>query len=156
MPERTDLAQLVRDAVKDVVTGQAVTPPVIKCEPGLEAVVDPMRIRQVISNLLSNALKFSPPGSPVTVAVTTDDDTIEITVHDAGPGIPDERRDELFSKFGRLGHTGHGMGLGLYISRAIARAHGGDLELRDGPGATFALTLPRSAAHRPAEERSHN
>ena len=54
----------------------------------------------------------------------------------------EDRRDELFSKFGRLGHTGHGMGLGLYISRAIARAHGGELELRDGPGATFALTLP--------------
>jgi signal transduction histidine kinase len=106
-----------------------------------------MRIRQVISNLLSNAFKFSPVGTPVTVTVTQGDDVAEVVVHDDGPGIPPDRRDELFSKFGRLGRTGHGMGLGLYISRAIARAHGGDLELRDGPGATFVLTLPlRSTA----------
>ncbi|MDX6197735.1 MAG: hypothetical protein QOJ79_886 [Actinomycetota bacterium] len=143
VPERTDLGRLVRDAVKDVASGRADPMPVIMTEPGVDALVDPMRIRQVISNLLSNAFKFSPAGTPVTVTVTSDDDIAEITVHDEGPGIPEDRRDELFSKFGRLGHTGHGMGLGLYISRAIARAHGGDLELRDGPGATFALTVPR-------------
>jgi PAS domain S-box-containing protein len=142
VPEHTDLAKLVRDAVADVVAGQGVSMPVIRTHDEVTAPVDPMRIRQVISNLLSNAFKFSPPNTPVTVTVTSDDTNAEITVHDAGPGIPENRRDELFRKFGRLGHTGHGMGLGLYISRAIARAHGGDLELRDGPGATFALTLP--------------
>jgi PAS domain S-box-containing protein len=142
VPEQTNVTRLVRDAVADVVAGHGVPMPVINASVDVEATVDPMRIRQVISNLLSNALKFSPPNTPVTVTVTTTEDELEITVHDAGPGIPEDRRDELFSKFGRLGHTGHGMGLGLYISRAIARAHGGDLELRDGPGATFALTLP--------------
>jgi PAS domain S-box-containing protein len=145
VPETTDLARLVRDAVADVVAGQGVATPVIRTQDDVTAFVDPMRVRQVVTNLLSNAFKFSPPSTPVTVTVTSDDAMAEITVHDAGPGIPEDKRDELFRKFGRLGHTGHGMGLGLYISRAIARAHGGDLELRDGPGATFALTLPLRA-----------
>jgi CheY-like chemotaxis protein len=149
VPERTDLVTLVRDAAADVVAGMGVPMPVLVAGSSVDALVDPMRIRQVISNLLSNAFKFSPANTPVTVTVTADDDNVEITVHDEGPGIPEARRDELFSKFGRLGHTGHGMGLGLYISRAIARAHGGDLELRDGPGATFALTVPRHSV--PAE-----
>jgi two-component system sensor histidine kinase KdpD len=142
VPERTDLSRLVRDAVADVVAGQGVATPIIRTDSAVEAMVDPMRIRQVVANLMSNACKFSPPGAPVTVTVTSLDDTAEVTVHDQGPGIPDDHRDELFTKFGRLGQTGHGMGLGLYISRAIARAHGGELELRDGPGATFVLTLP--------------
>ncbi|MCU1590953.1 MAG: hypothetical protein JWP11_2209 [Frankiales bacterium] len=142
VPEMTDLARLVRDAVADVVAGHGLPTPIIRTDDDLHAPVDPMRIRQVVANLLSNAYKFSPPNTRVTVTVTSHDGSAEITVHDAGPGIPEDRRDELFSKFGRLGHTGHGMGLGLYISRAIARAHGGELELRDGPGATFALTLP--------------
>jgi PAS domain S-box-containing protein len=148
VPEQTDLAKLVRDAVADVSAGHGLPMPVIRTETAVEAPVDPMRIRQVVANLLSNAYKFAPTNTPVTVTVTSHDDVAEVTVHDAGPGIPEDRRDELFSKFGRLGHTGHGMGLGLYISRAIARAHGGDLELRDGPGATFVLTLPlrRAAA----------
>jgi signal transduction histidine kinase len=148
VPERTDLAKLVRDAVADVSAGHGLPMPVIRTETAVEAPVDPMRIRQIVANLLSNAYKFAPTNTPVTVTVTSHDDVAEVTVHDAGPGIPEDRRDELFSKFGRLGHTGHGMGLGLYISRAIARAHGGDLELKDGPGATFVLTLPlrRAAA----------
>jgi PAS domain S-box-containing protein len=142
VPEHIDLAELVRDAVADVVAGHGLSTPIIRTQNAVEAMADPMRIRQVIANLLSNAFRFSPPSKPVTVTVSSHDGLAEITVHDAGPGIPEDRRDELFSKFGRLGQTGHGMGLGLYISRAIARAHGGELELRDGPGATFALTLP--------------
>jgi signal transduction histidine kinase len=145
VPEKTDLAELVRDAVADVAAGHAAPAPIVRTHDQLEADVDPMRIRQVIANLLSNAYKFSPAGSPITVTVTRQDGCAEITVHDAGPGVPEDRRDELFTKFGRLGQAGHGMGLGLYISRAIARAHGGELALRDGPGATFALTLPLHA-----------
>jgi signal transduction histidine kinase len=116
--------------------------PIVRLEGDVRAQVDPVRIRQVVANLLSNAFKFAPGGTPVTVAVTSRDDLAEITVHDEGPGIPADRRGELFGKFARLGRSGHGMGLGLYISRAIAQAHGGTLELLDGPGATFALTLP--------------
>jgi PAS domain S-box-containing protein len=151
-PEPTDLSELVRDAVADVVAGHGLPTPIIRTDNAIQAPVDPMRIRQVIANLLSNAFTFAPTNTPVTVTVTSHDGFAEITVHDAGPGIPEDRRDELFGKFARLGHSGHGMGLGLYISRAIARAHGGELELRDGPGATFALTLPlRAPVREPAD-----
>jgi two-component system sensor histidine kinase KdpD len=156
VPEQTDLARLVRDAVTEVVSGHGLPMPIIRTDEKVRAAVDPMRIRQVLANLLSNAFRFSPENTPVTVAVTSHDDVAEITVHDAGPGIPEDRRDELFNKFSRLGHTGHGMGLGLYISRAIARAHNGELELRDGPGATFVLTLPlRQEAREHVDSNGH-
>ncbi|MBK5306262.1 MAG: response regulator [Frankiaceae bacterium] len=154
-PEPTDLGTLVRDAVADLCAGHNWLPPTVTVTGDVMADADPMRVRQVLTNLLSNAYKFSPAGTPVTVTVHGANGTAEITVHDEGPGIPPDRRHELFSKFGRLGQTGHGMGLGLYISREIARSHGGELELRDGPGATFALTLPRAAARDRVEPNGH-
>lgn len=145
VPERTDLAQLVRDAVADASAGHAGPRAVVVADPGVSVDVDPARIRQIISNLLSNAFAFSPAGKPITVTVSAAFGSATVIVHDDGPGVPVDRRDELFTKFGRLGRQGQGMGLGLYISRAIARAHGGDLVLQDGPGASFALTLPHHA-----------
>jgi signal transduction histidine kinase len=83
----------------------------------------------------------------VRVDVATRDGNVEVLVLDQGPGVPAERRPELFQKFARLGGDGAGMGLGLFISRAIARAHGGDLTLTDRSdgGACFALSLPLHA-----------
>jgi len=140
--ETTELGRLVRDAVADTAAGHGAAQPQVTVTGPVTAVVDPVRIRQVISNLLSNAFKFAPTGTDVTVTVTADGNRAEVVVHDDGPGVPPWNRNELFSKFGRFGGPAPGMGLGLYISRAIARAHGGELELRDEPGATFALTLP--------------
>jgi PAS domain S-box-containing protein len=155
VPEDIDLGGLVRDAVADLCAGHNWPSPTVRVVGEIRASVDPMRVRQVLANLLSNAYKFSPSGTPVTVTVRSVDDLAELTVHDEGPGIPADHRHELFGKFSRLGRSGHGMGLGLYISRAIARAHGGELELRDGSGATFALTLPlRSAARANADQPS--
>jgi PAS domain S-box-containing protein len=141
-PEPTDIGELVRSSVSDLCAGHGWRAPVISAPDGLVAEVDPVRIRQVLANLLSNAYKFSPPGSPVTVTLSTVAGQVEIAVTDEGPGIPDQRRDELFKKFSRLGADGAGMGLGLFISRALARAHGGDLQLHDGPGTAFTLALP--------------
>ena len=141
--EPTDIGALVRDAVTDLCTAHGWCPAVVSVAEGVVADVDPMRIRQVLANLLSNAYKFSPSGTPVSVTVHGVNGVAEIAVSDEGPGVPPERRDELFVKFARLGQVGPGMGLGLYISREIARAHGGDLVLRDGgDGATFALSVP--------------
>ena len=91
------------------------------------------------------AAKFSPPGALITVRVAGNDDQVEVTVRDDGPGIPADRRPALFRRFGRLDPNVKGMGLGLFISRGLARAHGGDLLLLDEgpPGATFLLRLPR-------------
>lgn len=115
--------------------------------------VDVVRIQQILTNLLSNAIKFSPPNSKIDLKVSRDDDLVTICVSDEGPGIPTERADELFQKFSRLGAEVKGTGLGLYLSRAIARAHGGELELgdRDGKGCDFLLRLP---IHSPSTEAS--
>lgn len=140
-PEPTDIGELVRACVADVCSAHSWVLPELTAPEGLIAAVDPVRICQVLSNLISNAHKFAPSGSPVRVVVETSGTGVTVTVSDEGPGVPPQRRGRLFEKFERLGQQGPGMGLGLYISRAIARAHGGDLAL--GPdGRTFVLSLP--------------
>lgn len=141
----TDVAALVRDLVQDlavVTDGHTVR---VEAPEALVASVDPLRARQIVTNLVTNAAKFSPPGTLITVGVWSDDDRVEVTVHDDGPGVPAHRQAELFRRFGRLDPGIKGMGLGLYVSRGLARAHGGDVTLLDDgrPGATFVLRLPR-------------
>jgi signal transduction histidine kinase len=112
---------------------------------------DSVRIGQIISNLLSNALKFSPENSSVTVRVQTNPGYAIISVRDQGPGIPESQLPELFERFyrGDLKHLNGegGTGLGLAISRQLALAHGGDLIAENHPagGALFSLRLPISA-----------
>ncbi len=108
--------------------------------------VDADRIRQVLVNLVSNAVKFSKRGSEIQITISVVGSTVAICVNDEGRGVAEDREDELFQKFSRLGATEDGTGLGLYISRAIARSHGGDLKLesKDAPGCRFKLTLPLS------------
>ena len=107
--------------------------------------VDPVRIRQVLTNLLSNAARYTPPGSPIDVTLAQAGETVELAVRDHGPGIPPEDAERVFERYARLGGDGSGSGLGLYVSRELARAHGGDLLLGqpDGGGALFVLRLPR-------------
>ncbi|WP_410638448.1 MASE1 domain-containing protein [Amycolatopsis sp. lyj-346] len=111
---------------------------------GIVTGLDPLRIRQAFSNLVSNAVKFSRRGAPIEVALIELEDTVEIAVTDHGPGVPPPHQDRLFGKFARFGPDA-GIGLGLYICRQISREHGGDTVLADtGPGGTtFALSLPR-------------
>lgn len=114
--------------------------------------VDPLRLEQVLSNLLNNAIKYSPQGGPVKVAVyltTPDDQHLYIAVSDRGIGIPVEYRDGIFERFYRA-HSGHnfgGLGLGLYISRQIIELHGGQIsvEFKEGEtqsGTRFIIKLP--------------
>ena len=109
---------------------------------------DEARLEQVLVNLVSNALKFSPPDSPVTVTVAADDDEVSVAVHDLGPGVADVHVGTIFRKWGRADHGMPGTGLGLYLSRGIARAHGGDVRYRRLPGdggTVFTLSLPLDA-----------
>ncbi|MGC7096866.1 MASE1 domain-containing protein [Amycolatopsis lurida] len=142
--ETTDLGELARTVVGELPDLTEDHPVELLVESGVVAGVDPFRIRQVLVNLLGNAAKFSPPGSPIRLALTVEGDHVEIAVTDRGPGVPAEHRDRLFGKFERLGSTQKGTGLGLYISKEIARSHQGDLVLADsGPdGSTFVLSLP--------------
>ncbi|HEV7887458.1 MAG TPA: hybrid sensor histidine kinase/response regulator [Acidimicrobiales bacterium] len=145
--EPVDLSQFVAEVVADLGALTEPHPVVLDAVPGVVAHGDPMRLRQVLTNLLSNAAKFSDGPKPITVGVRPGEGGAEVWVADEGPGVPVDRVDQLFGRFSRLGATTPGMGVGLYVSRGIARAHGGDLVLaepRPGEGARFVLTLPIS------------
>ncbi len=116
---------------------------------GFAVQADKSRVFQITANLLDNAAKYSPEGSPITVTCRQEDAWAVIRVRDYGPGIPETGRAQLFSRFGRMPgsriRAGRvGTGLGLYLGRLLAHAMGGDLELEStGPGgSTFRLRLP--------------
>lgn len=108
---------------------------------------DPGRLTQVMWNLLSNALKYSPPGSPVVVRMRRGDGAVILQVSDSGPGIPAEALPHVFEPFWKgegNEQRGSGLGLGLSIARRLAALHGGHLtaESRNGEGTTFSLLIP--------------
>jgi PAS domain S-box-containing protein len=110
---------------------------------------DPARVRQIIGNLLSTAVKYTPVHGEVVVRVAEGYDHVWVSVTDSGPGIPKEKREFLFEEFTRLDPTNSGgAGIGLAISRRLARALGGELTVESevGNGSTFTLVLPRRAA----------
>lgn len=116
----------------------------------IEAEVDALRIEQVLTNLLENAVKFSPPESLIEVAVSQPDDvTVQLSVRDHGYGVPPEHRERVFERFFQAHAQSHrsGLGLGLYISREIVERHGGAIaaEYPEDGGMRFVVTLPREA-----------
>lgn len=120
------------------------------CGDDIVARGDPERIRQILLNLLTNAVKFTPSPGRISVSCSVDDSTARVVVRDTGPGIPEEKVDEIFAPFVQLRRESAGSqagtGLGLAISRDLARAMHGDLiverEVRDG--SAFTLSLPRA------------
>ncbi len=113
--------------------------------------LDGVMIEQVLFNLIDNALKYSPAGSPVDVSAHTDDGDIVVDVADRGPGLTDGERDQVFDKLYRGTASksgGRGAGLGLAIARAIVTAHGGRIWAanRAGGGAVFSFSLPLEEA----------
>jgi signal transduction histidine kinase len=115
-------------------------------EIGVRVSGDPARISQILDNLLSNALKYSPAGTPIEIAVTTTGGEAQVWVEDRGVGIAADERDRLFAPYFRTQRTRGipGSGLGLHISRRLAQQHGGRLWLESSgdDGSTFALALP--------------
>jgi PAS domain S-box-containing protein len=114
-----------------------------------EVIADEHLAVGIVSNLLSNALKYSPEGSAIEVTTRRDDDSVVTTVSDEGPGIPPGDRERIFDKFTRLGdhltRPQQGVGLGLYIARRSVERLGGTISVDNrpsGPGATFSFTLP--------------
>ena len=107
---------------------------------------DAQRLRQVLGNLIDNAVKYAPTGTTVAVRVSGLNGNVTVSVRDEGSGIASEDQRLIFEKFGRVsgGNTKPGTGLGLYIAQSIAEAHGGSLAVASarGRGATFTLTLP--------------
>lgn len=111
--------------------------------------LDGARLLQVISNLVGNALKFTPEGGRVTVSWALAEGELRVSVADTGPGIAAEQLPHLFGAFWQAGEADRrGLGLGLWISRAIVEAHGGRIwvDSREGEGAVFHFTLPAAGA----------
>jgi signal transduction histidine kinase len=110
---------------------------------------DPDKLQQILLNLLSNAIKFTRAGGRISVHCGTLEESVTISVADTGIGIPHDRLEGIFEPFvqvdARLTRSEGGVGLGLAISRDLARAMGGDLtvESSEGAGSTFTLLLPR-------------
>ncbi|HEX2035306.1 MAG TPA: HAMP domain-containing sensor histidine kinase [Chloroflexota bacterium] len=140
------LVALARETV-DTVRTEAIPIDVCTAEAEVRVVADPDRVRQVLENLLANAVKHSPAGAAVRVRVGTEERPggtwATVTVSDQGPGIPAELVPRLFERFA-LGPGSTGLGLGLYLARRLAEAHGGTLTVDStlGAGTHFTLALP--------------
>jgi two-component system sensor histidine kinase SenX3 len=145
------LEVLVEDAVDQLRPAAAAAGINLQVHPGAAGALVECDQRQVVSaiaNLIDNAVKYSEPGSPVTVSTSLDGDAVEIEVRDAGIGIPSRDLERIFERFYRVDHarsraTG-GTGLGLSIVRHVARGHGGEVTVEsvEGQGSTFRFLLP--------------
>ena len=143
----TDVPALVGQLVADARARGDRHAIMLTAPPGLEAEVDPLRLEQVLINLLDNASKYSPDGGAIEVDVSClGDDAFMIAVRDHGLGIPPERRARIFERFYQAHGDGYrsGLGLGLYISSQIVELHGGEIRVEfptDG-GCRFVVRLP--------------
>jgi len=110
--------------------------------------LDAIRVEQVLTNLLSNGLRYTPPGGTIHIAMQSMGPEVEVAVHDSGSGIPEDALPFVFERFYRVdkarARAEGGSGLGLTIARQLVRAHGGELSAANHPegGAVFTLRLP--------------
>lgn len=147
-----ETAALARPAAvaKDIVLGLRVSPAL---PPAVLA--DPVRVRQILLNLLGNAVKFTPEGGKVTLSAGSGPGGLQLIVTDNGPGVPADQRERLFQDYERMGADAAGMegtGLGLAITAALAHAMGGHVSYEPGPegeGSCFSVILPLPAAAAP-------
>jgi signal transduction histidine kinase len=151
--EPLDVAELVSAAIQEI-SGKYRGEHIVVVQPAtpVAAVADGDRLVQVIVNLLDNAIKYSPEGSPVTVRWEAQGATLVLHVEDRGCGIAAENLPRLFTRFGKIGtaiRSGHvGTGLGLYISHGLVTAMKGQISVQSTPGhgSIFTVTLPRASA----------
>ncbi|MBA2673790.1 hybrid sensor histidine kinase/response regulator [Ramlibacter sp.] len=149
-PAPMDLAQMLHSLVEAMgeQAKAASTPLELDAPPHLALTADEFRIEQVVTNLLTNALRYG-GGGPVRVSLATEGAHAVVSVKDQGPGIAPQDQERIFGQFERAEATSAvpGLGLGLFISRQIAQAHGGSLTVRSEPGAgaEFLLRLPLDA-----------
>ncbi|MEO7164816.1 MAG: HAMP domain-containing sensor histidine kinase [Bdellovibrionia bacterium] len=154
-PSETDVSALLKDCIQsrlNVIAEEASVKLDLGAPPSLNAFVDPVRTEEVISNLVMNAIRFSPEGGVVWIRLKDEGDSFRLIVRDQGPGIDLEDRERIFRPFQRVQRSSRlgGLGLGLYISRQIAQLHGGDVSLVEslpGKGNVFEAHFPIRRAH---------
>jgi signal transduction histidine kinase len=142
-----DLATLVQEVAWRTPTGEHAM--VVEVEVGLTAPLDPTRLSEVLAHILDNASKFSPPDAPIEIrAYRSADGEAVIEVADRGPGIPSDRREDVFEEFTEWRPPGYeetpGAGLGLFICRVHLKAMAGRIDIEDegGSGTMLRVTLP--------------
>jgi signal transduction histidine kinase len=142
---------VLKAALTDVIQGATSDAVELDIPDDLAAVVDPLVLERVVSNLVANAVRYGAP--PIRIAAHQRDRHLRVSVEDSGPGVPKELEGRLFDRFARGGSPETGHGLGLAIARAYAQAHGGDLVYDRRPsGARFELLIPqeRNGLSKPA------
>jgi signal transduction histidine kinase len=148
-PKPVDLRAVCRQIIDELETIARDRELTLECDVDGNGAWDEHRILQAIGNLASNAVQHGTPGSPVRMRLTGDAERVAVEVHNRGT-IPSEMLPRIFEPFRSGRHSGQraeGLGLGLFIAQAIARAHGGGLEVDSGDDATmFRLVLPRQTA----------
>ncbi len=157
-PERVDLRALCEQSADEQMAATERTIVLDMPSEPVEAVVDTDRIGQVLTNLLSNATKYSRPEDPVTLSLTVEGESALFSVRDEGPGIPKQELQHLFERFYRVpgidvqSGSALGLGLGLYISSEIVERHGGRIwaESELGKGSKFSFAIPLMALPFPA------
>jgi len=146
----THVVRVKGDAAVADVRANADVPARVEHEADLPLVrVDAAQLQRVLVNLLENAAKFSPPGTPVRISAAARSGRVTVSVADGGPGVPDSERAHIFRPFYRgPGGRQPGSGLGLAIARGLATANGATLTLEpaDGPGATLTVSIPAAPA----------
>jgi len=152
--EQVDLAEVARDTVDDARATAPEREFALEAAAGATVLADPHEIRQVLGNLLRNAIVHTPPGTPVRVTVEREGDEVRVRVRDHGPGLPVDDADALFDRFWRAEGGRErgkaGAGLGLAIVAGIVEAHRGHVQAANAPdgGACFTVLLPAAAPAR--------
>ena len=147
MPSRVGLEEVLPGALRSLAVGDDTieldvpeTLPRVLADPGL--------LERALANLIDNAVRFSPPGSPPRVTAGAVDGYVDVRVVDRGPGVPLADRERLFVPFQRLGDSGQneGVGLGLAVAKGFVEAMGGEIEVEDTPGGGLTIVTRLRAA----------
>lgn len=143
------LSEIIEEAMQHIGRKAGNRPIMVKQEDGILLVkIDPKLIVQVITNIIDNALKYTPVNTEITLTAKRLDNMAEISIADTGSGLTDEEKQKVFDKFyqnkNKIADNRRSLGLGLYLCRAIVEAHGGEIRVEDNQpqGAVFSFTLP--------------
>lgn len=143
-----NMTKIIQEVLESVEPAALAKPVLLQSVPPIcsrDVLCDKDRVMQVLSNLIGNALKFSPKGGSIVLGTVFGQKSVQVSVTDSGPGVPQEKQSKIFERYTQIGVTNRvGLGLGLYISKMLIEAHHGRLRVISKPntGSTFSFTIP--------------